>query len=281
MKIDLPSYDGKRNIKIFLDWLKNTENFFNYINMPKRKKVHLVALKLKLGASAWWEQVEVNRRRNGKNHIIAWEKRKKLMKARFLPPNYEQTLYNQYQSCRQGGQAIADYFEELHHLGARTNLVENEQHPIARFVGGERREGGALIFLKVDLKCGYHQIRIRPEDEWKISFKTNEELFEWHVMPFGLSNAPSTFICLMHQVLHSLNKFVVYFDNILVYSSNEEDHYYHLKLVFKALAENELYINIKKYTFCTKEISFLGFIIGNNQVKMDEEKVEAVVKCQF
>ena len=94
---------------------------------------------------------------------------------------------------------------------------------------------------------------------------------------FWPSNAPSMFMHLMHQVLHSLNKFVVYFDDILMNSRNGENHYQHLKLAFKALEEKELYINMKKCTFCTKEISFLGFIVGNNQVKMDEAKVEAIV----
>ena len=136
MKIDLPMYDGKRNIEAFLDWIKSTENFFNYMDTPERKKVHLVALKLRAGASAWWDQLEINRQRCGKQPIRSWEKMKKLLKARFLPPNYEQTLYNQYQNCRQGVCSVADYIEEFHRLSARTNLSENEKHQIVRFVGG-------------------------------------------------------------------------------------------------------------------------------------------------
>ena len=137
MKIDLPTYNGKRDIESFLDWIKNTENFFNYMDTPDRKKVHLVALKLRGGASAWWDQLEMNRQKYGKPLIHSWEKMKKLLKACFLPPNCEQTLYNQYQNCRQGSRTVAEYIE-VHRLSARTNLSENDQHQIARFIRGLR-----------------------------------------------------------------------------------------------------------------------------------------------
>lgn len=125
MKIDVPTYNGKRDIESFLDWVKSSENFFNYMDIPDRKKVHLVVLKLRAGASAWCNQLEINRQRCGKKLIHSWEKMKKLLKARFLPLNYEQTLYNQYQNCRQGNRLVAEYIEEFHWLSTRTNLSEN------------------------------------------------------------------------------------------------------------------------------------------------------------
>ena len=133
---------------------------------------------------------------------------------------------------------------------------------------------GDVIFTKIDLRSGYHQIRMK---EGAI-FKTKHGLYEWLVMPFGLTNASSTFMKLMNHVLrHFLEKFViVYFDDILIYSRNMHVHMEHLRLVLDTLRKASLYANLKKCTFCTNDLVFLGYVVSSQGIKVDESKIEAI-----
>jgi hypothetical protein len=138
---------------------------------------------------------------------------------------------------------------------------------------------GAKVFSKIDLRSGYHQIKIRASDIPKITFSTRYGLYVYLVMSFGLTNAPAYFMYLMNSVfMPELDKFVVVFiDDILVYSKNEDEHIEHLHIVLQRLRDHHLYAKLSKCDFWLREIKFLGHTISQDGISVDPEKVQEVM----
>ncbi|KAL6347245.1 hypothetical protein AAG906_013681 [Vitis piasezkii] len=138
---------------------------------------------------------------------------------------------------------------------------------------------GAAYFTKLDLTAGYHQVRLHPPDIYKTAFRTHNGHYEYLVMPFGLCNAPSTFQALMNSVFRPfLRKFVlVFFDDILVYSSSWQEHLQHVKTIFELLRQHQLFVKFKKCEFGKHELEYLGHIISADGVKVDQSKIQAML----
>jgi hypothetical protein len=138
---------------------------------------------------------------------------------------------------------------------------------------------GARVFSKIDLRSGYHQMKIRSSDILKTTFSTRYGLYEFSVMSFGLANAPAYFMDLMNKVfMEYLDRFVVVFmDDILIYSKSESDHGEHLRLELQKLRDNQLYAKYSKCEFWIGNVPSLGHIISNEGIAVDPAKVKEIV----
>jgi len=141
------------------------------------------------------------------------------------------------------------------------------------------RVKGAKYFTKLDLKSAYNLVRIKEGDEYKTAFRTRYGHFEYLVMPFGLKNAPATFQHFINDVLSDyLDDFVIsYIDDILIYSNSLEEHHEHVRKVLRKLLDNKLYVNLEKCEFDVTKTTFLGFVLSQDGLEMDKEKVKVIL----
>jgi hypothetical protein len=158
-------------------------------------------------------------------------------------------------------------------------MIKN-QYPLPRIDDLFDQMKGATVFSKIDLRSGYHQLRIREDDVPKIAFKTRFGNYEFTVLPFGLTNALGVFMSLMNGVFREcLDKFVqVFIDDILIYSWTIEEHDKHLRLVLQCLRENKLYGKLSKCSFYQSRIHYLRHVISGEGISVDPAKVEAIME---
>ncbi|GJY34867.1 putative reverse transcriptase domain-containing protein [Tanacetum coccineum] len=157
-------------------------------------------------------------------------------------------------------------------------LTVKNRYPLPRIDDLFDQLQGSSVYSKIDLRSGYHQLRVREEDISKTAFRTRYGHYEFQVMPFGLTNAPAVFMDLMNRVCKPyLDKFVIVFiDDILIYSKNKQEHEEHLKIILELLKKEELYAKFSKCEFWIPKVQFLGHVIDNKGIHVDLAKIESV-----
>ncbi|GJQ92201.1 putative reverse transcriptase domain-containing protein [Tanacetum coccineum] len=157
-------------------------------------------------------------------------------------------------------------------------LTVKNRYPLPRIDDLFDQLQGSSVYSKIDLRSGYHQLRVREEDIPKTAFKTRYGHYEFQVMPFGLTNAPAVFMDLMNRVCKPfLDKFVIVFiDDILIYSKNKKEHEEHLKAILELLKKEELYAKFSKCEFWLPKVQFLGHVIDSQGIHVDPAKIESI-----
>ncbi|GJY78892.1 putative reverse transcriptase domain-containing protein [Tanacetum coccineum] len=157
-------------------------------------------------------------------------------------------------------------------------LTVKNRYPLPRIDDLFDQLQGSSVYSKIDLRSGYHQLRVREEDIPKTAFRTRYGHYEFQVMPFGLTNAPAVFMDLMNRVCKPyLDKFVIVFiDDILIYSKNKQEHEEHLKLILELLKKEELYAKFSKCEFWIPKVQFLGHVIDSQGIHVDPAKIKSI-----
>ncbi|GJY06360.1 putative reverse transcriptase domain-containing protein [Tanacetum coccineum] len=177
---------------------------------------------------------------------------------------------------KDGSMRLCIDYRELNRITVRN------RYPLPRIDDLFDQLQGAKFFSKIDLRSGYHQLRVKEQDVSKTAFRTRYGHYEFLVMPFGLTNAPAVFMDLMNRIFHEyLDKFVIVFiDDILVYSKTREEHEDHLRIVLEILRQKKLYAKFSKCDFWLGQVAFLGHIVSADGITMDPAKVHCLGDCK-
>jgi hypothetical protein len=174
---------------------------------------------------------------------------------------------------KDGGLRLCTDYRDLN------NVTIKNKYPLPRIDDLFDQLRSARVFSKLDLRAGYHQLKVREEDIEKTAFVSRYGHYEYTVVPYGLTNAPGVFMNLMNKLfMKYLDKFVVVFiDDILIFSKNKEEHAEHLRIVLQILRENQLYAKFTKCEFWLDQVAFLGHIVSGRGVEVDPSKIESVM----
>ena len=173
---------------------------------------------------------------------------------------------------KDGSMRLCIDYRQLNKVTVRNN------YPLPRIDDLFYQLQGASVFSKIDLRTGYHQLKIKDEDVSKTSFRSRYGHYEFIVLPFGLTNAPAAFMDLMNRVFKPyLDSFIIVFiDDILIYSRSREEHSTHLRLALQVLRQEKLFGKLSKSEFWLDKVVFLGHVISGEGISVDPSKIEAI-----
>nr|GEZ42308.1 putative reverse transcriptase domain-containing protein [Tanacetum cinerariifolium] len=189
-----------------------------------------------------------------------------------LAPSEMKELSNQLKELKEGSfRMCIDYWE-------LNKLTVKNRYPLPRIDDLFDQLQGSSVYSKIDLRSGYHQLRVREKDIPKTAFRTRYGHYEFQVMPFGLTNAPAVFMDLMNRVCKPyLDKFeIVFIDDILIYSKNRQEHEEHLNLILELLKKEQLYAKFSKCEFWIPKVQFIGHVIDSQGIHVDHAKIESI-----
>ena len=144
----IPTFQGKNDPELYLEWERKVQHVFDCHNYFKEKKVKLAAVEFTDYASIWWDQFVISRRRNGERPIQTWEEMKAVMRKRFIPSHYYRDLHRKLQSLTQGSMSVEDYYKEMEIAMIRANVEEDREATMARFIGGLKKEIADVVELQ-------------------------------------------------------------------------------------------------------------------------------------